>query len=340
MKRILLALLMCCAVLHVNAQEDFNKLIEVGISNHDKGRYQDAIKYYKKALELKPESHLANYEISLSYMSLKDYKNAIKYSEKVLSKSKDERLLLPAYVNKASALDMMGKTKKSIRIFEKAIKKLGGHYLLHFNLAVNYLKLNDLKNAEIHLQGAIKNNPFHTSSHFYLAKINDAQGNKVQALLASYYFLFIEPESIRAQEIYAILKKNIKAGVKKEDGKNITINLSSMGGDADFSAAELMLSMLEASRNLEENKGKTDEEMFVENTKSFFGILGELKEDSKKEGFWWDFYVTFYDKLAKSEHMEAYCNFVTQMDLKSKRWIDDNEEKMKSFLAWLEKELK
>ncbi|CAL2103473.1 TPR_REGION domain-containing protein [Tenacibaculum sp. 190130A14a] len=340
MKKIVIALLLLGAVMHVSAQEDFNKLIEVGISNHDKGRYKDAINYYKKALELQQNSPLANYEISLSYMSLKDYKNAIKYSDKVISSSKDERYLLPAYVNKGSALDMLGKTKKSIKIFEKGIKKLGNHYLLHFNLAINYLKMNDLENGEVHLQEAIKHNPVHTSSHFYLAKINDSKGKRVQALLASYYFLFIEPESIRAQEIYAILQKNIKAGVKKEDGKNVTINLNLLGKDDDFGAAELMLSMLEATHKLEKNKDKTKEEMFVENTKSLFLILGELKENSEKEGFWWEFYVTFYDKLAKSGHIEAFCNFVTQMDLKSKRWIDDNEEKIKKFFTWLEKELK
>ena len=109
----------------INAQKTFKKLLEVGISNHDSGEYDEAIKYYKQALEIEPDSDLANYEISLSYLTKKDYKKAIVYSDKVLKKG-DKRYLIPAYVNKGSSLDMLGKTKKSIKVFEKAIDQLGG----------------------------------------------------------------------------------------------------------------------------------------------------------------------------------------------------------------------
>lgn len=335
MKKNIIVLLLIIVSLSIKAQETFEKFIEVGIANHDEGKYEEAIKYYKKALKLKPDSELVNYEISLSYFNLKDYKNTIKYCDKVLKKG--SKHALPAYINKGSSLDMLGKTKKSIKVFEKAISKLGDHYLLHFNLAINYLKINKYDTAENHLKKGIKNNPFHDSSHYYLAKINNAKNNRVPTLLASYYFLLIDPESIRAQEIYEILKLNLSKGVKKDkNGKDIRINLNP-NIDGEFGAVDMMISMLEASKNLEENKKKSKEDLFEENTKSFFTILEELKEN-KKESIWWDFYVPFFYKIVKSEHFDTYCKFITQMDMKSKSWLDNNEEKLNAFFEWIKKE--
>lgn len=334
MKKIFFTVLLCNFLFISQAQESFKKLIEVGISKHDSGKYEEAIKFYKKALEIQPNSELANYEISLSYLTMKDYEKAIEYSDKVIDKG--ENHLLAAYLTKGTALDMIGKTKKSIKLFKKGIKKLGNHHLLHFNLAINYLKIGEIDNGEDHLKEAVISNPFHGSSHFYLAKINNEKNNRIPALLSSYYFLLIEPESIRAGEIYEIVKKHIGRKINN-DSKNITINLNA-NVDGEFSAADLMVAMLGVSDTLEENKGKTEEEMFVKKTSDFFTILGELKENRNKPSFWWDFYVPFFYKLAKSEHMEAYCNFITQIDLKSKSWLDANQEKTDSFFNWLKNE--
>lgn len=334
-KRIITGLFALLCVV-ANAQDTFQKLIEVGITNHDSGKYEAALKYYKKALEIKPNSNLANYEMSLTYFIMKDYKNAIIYSDKVLAKG--EKYLMPAYVNKGSSLDMLGKTKKSIKVFQKAIEQLGDNYLLHFNLAINYLKLNEMELGKIHLKKTVEDNPFHTSAHFYLSTINNGQGHRIQALLASYYFLMLEPDTIRAEEIYNILNYNLRKGVTKQDDNNITLNLN-LDNDSEFGALETMLCMLEASKSIEENKDKTEAQLFVENTTSFFQFLGEFNGE-KKESIWQSFYIPFFYKIANSEHIEVFCKMITRIDIKSQNWIENNEDKVNLFVDWLEKEYK
>src|SRR5690606_36703391 len=135
-------------------------------------------------LKLDPESALVNYEIALSYFTKGDYKEAIKYSDIVLNQNKD--YMLHAYITKGSALDMLGETKESIKLFEKAIKKTKGHYMLYYNLGLNYDKLNDLDNAEENVIRAIENNPNHSSSHLILANIHTQKGNSVQTFLATH----------------------------------------------------------------------------------------------------------------------------------------------------------
>lgn len=327
-------LLFLCLSLNIFAQSDIDNFVKQGIQQHDNGDYDKAIETYKKALQLDEKSALVNYEIALSYFSKGAYEETIKHSDVVLRQDKD--FVLQAYLTKGSALDMLGKTEESIKLFQKAIKKTEGHYLLHYNLALNQFKINQLEEAEEQVIKAIELNPNHSSSHLMLANIHHRQGNSVQALLASHYFLFLEPDSARSVEAFTILKHHFGGNVSKDETKPNTINiLLSSGGDSQFRAAELMVSMLEASKSLEKNQGKSDDEMFVENTEKFFKILGGLKKNTNNE-IWWTFYTPFFYDLAKSEHLPTYCKYITQTgNENSRKWIEANGTALNEFDKWV-----
>jgi Tfp pilus assembly protein PilF len=330
---VLVVMTLCYAPIAV-AQSNIEEIIQEGIQYHDDGDYEKAIETYKKALKITPTSTLANYEIALSYFTKGDYKEAVQYADYVLKQKAD--LMLQAYTIKGNSLDMLGKTKESIKLFEKAIEQTGGNYLLFYNLALNHFKINDLDNAALNAISAIESNPNHGSSHLLLANIQNLKGNPVQTLLAAHYFLFLEPNTNRSQEAYLLLQKNFGGNVTKDPATPNTINIMLLANEnSQFGAAEMMISMLEATKSLEENKSKTDDEMFVENTGSFFSILGELKTEEDKE-IWWTFYTPFFYDLAKSEHMETYCKYITQSKNEtSKTWLSENETKLDAFDNWL-----
>lgn len=318
----------------VFAQSDIENLVKEGIELHDNGNYEKAIETYKKALEIDPNSALVNYEIALSYFSKGNYEAAVKYSDVVLGQNKD--YMLQAYLTNGSALDMLGSTQESINLFEKAIKETGGHYLLYYNLGVNYYKMNDFDNTQESIIQAIEVNPNHTSSHLMLAKIHNQKGNPIQSLLATYYFLFLEPDSQRSIVAYAMLQENFGGNVSKDEENPNTINIIySPNDDNEFSGVELMISMLEASKSLEGNEDKTEDELFVENTEQFFKILGEQQKKESKE-IWWSFYTPFFHDLARSEHIETFCKYITQgSNENSRNWLVENEIQLSDFAAWL-----
>lgn len=319
------------------AQETVDEFIEEGIQYHDKGEYDNAIKAYKKALKLDPSSTLANYEISLSYFNKGDLDRSIEYADKVLDQKGG--LMIQAYLSKGSALDMKGETKESIKLFKKAIAQTEGHYLLNYNLALNYYQIGQFKDAEKNTVAAIELNSYHPSSHLLLAKINNDQGNSSKTLLAAHYFLFLEPNSSRSSEAYTMLLHTMGANVSQdpEDPNTININFSP-DGDDEFRAADLMVAMLEASKALEKNEGKSDDELFIENTTSFFTVLGELNEGDKKD-IWWNFYTPFFYGLAQSAFMEAYCMYIGQSgNERASEWLNENEEVLGVFNAWLSDE--
>ncbi len=334
MKTLVSILLICFTSFLIEAQSKIDAYVESGIELHNQGHYKEAIAMYKRALEIEPKSSLVNYEISFSYFELGEYEKAIEYSDKVL-KNKAEHMIY-AYITKGSSLDLLGKTKESIKLFEKAIKTQENHYLLYYNLALNYYKINELKKAEENVIKAIEANNSHSSSHLMLAHIHNEQGNTVQTLLASYFFLFLEPNSSRSAATYELLHQTFGKNVTVDEDKPNTINISlSPKSDSEFSSVELMVAMLTASKSLEKNEGKTNEELFVQNTESFFKVLGELKKDSNKN-IWWEFYTTFFYKLAKSNHLETFCNYISQSGNKNaEKWLDENNDKLAELDNWL-----
>lgn len=332
-KKVVLALVMIFVSSLTFAQSSIDDLVKEGIQHHDNGDFQKAIASYEKALEISPKSALVNYEIALSYFSLGDYKKSIKYSDKVLKQKKD--YMIQAYMTKGSALDQLGKTEKSIKLFKKAIKEVGEHHLLYYNLALNYYKLDDLENAEKNTMKAIENNSNHPSSHLMLANIHHIENNTAKTLMAFHYFLFLEPNSKRSSEAFHKLHENFNGNVTKDANKPNTINISfSSDDDNPFAPAELMISMLSAANMGEENQDKTEDELFIDNTKTFFKMLGELPNETEE---WWSFYTSFFYDLASSDHLETYCKYITQSENEnSRKWLDENEAKIAEFGEWLQ----
>ena len=230
------------------SQSTIEDYVKEGIPYHDNGEYDKAIEIYKKALKLDSKSALVNYEIAFSYFAKGDYKKAIKYSDVVLKQNNE--FMIESYITKGSSLDNLGKTKKSIKLFEKAIKNKGGQYLLNYNLALNHYKINELESAEESAVNAIEQNANHASSHLLLAAIHDQKGNAVQALLAIHYFLFLETNSPRSLEGLQMLDANFGRHVSQDEKEPTTTNIRLFQNmDSEFRSAELMVSMLAASKN-------------------------------------------------------------------------------------------
>ncbi len=320
------------------SQISVDSLVEVGIQYHDNGEFIQAIETYKTALEIEPNSPLVNYEIALTYMYSGDYQNAIKHSDKVIKKN--DKYLLQAYLVKGSCLDYLGKTKESIKLFKKGIKKFGDDHLLYYNLGYNYYNIKEFDKAEEAFIKAINTKANHASSHLFLGYLMYEKNQRVQSLLSLHFFLLLEPNSERSQNAYNLLQSQLSGGVERnqEEPGKIDIFLSPDQLKSEFGTIDMMITILEASKSLEENEGKSDDQMFIENTTSFFKILGEHKT-KENTGFWWDFYVPFFYLIAESEHIDTYCYYISQSTKETAAdWLKENEKRVTDFAKWLSEE--
>jgi tetratricopeptide (TPR) repeat protein len=316
-------------------QNKVDSLIKQGIKCHDLRQYISAIDFYKKALEIEPNSSKANYEIAMTYMYTGDYEKSIKHSDIVINLN-DEHLLM-AITTKGSSLDCLGRTDESIKLFKEGIKKFGDNYLLYYNLGCDYYSKKDYDNALEALQNAIKAKRDHASSHLMLGYVMAGLNKKVQSLLCLHYFLFLEPGSERSKTAYKLLQQQFLGNVEKDKDKqnHVNIFMDPNQKDKEFGTADLLLSMMGAATTFEPHKGKTEDEIFIDNTKSLFHFLGEVK---KKEnvGLWWDTYVPFFASLAESENMEAYCYYISKSsNAKAVDWLKNNSDKVDRFTKWM-----
>jgi tetratricopeptide (TPR) repeat protein len=335
MRYLLLIFLLGNLSLTLNGQSVVKNLVKIGIDLHDKGDYEGAIDVYKQALNIDPNSALVHYEIAMTYMYAKDFENCIRHSDIVIDLN--GQYLLPAYVTKGSCLDYMGRTDESISLFKKGLKKFGDHFLLYYNLGYNYYQIQDYEKARETLILSINTNSRHTSSHLLLGYLMNDMNNKVQSLLCLYYFLYLEPDSPRARQAYDLLQDQFTGHVERDAEKPGQINIFiDPDSESEFGAANMLISMLEASNTLEENKGKSEEELFIENTRSFFSILGELKK-KKNHGLWWEFYTPFFYDLAKSKHIDTFCYYIIQSsNEKAGQWLEAHPDNFDQFKEWLQ----
>jgi tetratricopeptide (TPR) repeat protein len=335
MKKLLcVAIFLCCFQVSFT-QPTLLELVEEGVEFHQAGDYEKSIERYKEALKIDPNSSMVLYEISYSYLRNNQLEKALSYADRVLAMDDENKRL--AYMVKGAALDLMGKTAESNVLFEQAIQETGPHHLFYYNMGFNYFKANDDVNSEKNLLLALELNPYHTTSHFLLSQIHNYRGNKVQAKLAALFFLILEPDSSRSLDALEIIERNTSGHVKVDEDKPNTININLSPKENDpFGPAEMMMSLLEASKTLDKNEGKTKQELFIEHTESFFKVLGELNKD-KPEDIWWGFYIPFFYDLAKSEHLATYCMYITYIDdNEALLWLQNNEEKLDAFGNWFE----
>ncbi len=312
-----------------NAASD---VIKQGIKLHDKGDFDGAIQLYKTVLQTNSKLPQANYEIASSYFGLKDYENAIKHCNVVIEVNimyTDQ-----AYILKGSALDLMGKSVDAVKTYKEGISKFPDNYLLYYNLALTSFNLKKYNDVDEALMKALTINPAHASSHLLLGYSMSTQGHRVKSVLALSNFLLIEPTGKRAVSALDFLENEFAKGVKKEDDNSVSITVPIQKKSDAFGTAELMLSLLESSKQTEANKNKSSHESFAENLKSLFNILGELKKDNK--GFWWNFYVDFFYTLSNKNHVEALSYYIMQAknDNTVYTWLQQNKDKYEALADW------
>jgi len=344
MKALFVALLFIfsnVSLLAQTADERFQRIIQEGISLHDASRFEEAIKKYELALEIKPNSGLAHYEMSYSYMGLGDYKNSAKHAKKAIKIDDGSRLM--GYVVYGSALDEMGKREKALQVYKEGIKEFN-HYLLHYNYGLTAFRLKRLEEAKKAMMKAIEINPAHPNSHLILSAIMEQTDNKVRAMLSSLFYLFLDPSSEKSKMVYQQLVK-LQGGSIVKSGNETTINISGLLLDSDADEMEsiaVILNILQATKGMEiedEETGEkitySDEKIFDLTNSSLFSALEEKQEGQK--GFFWEFYAPFYIALQDAGHMDVFNNYVaTSQGEKRSEWAKQHEEEYAKFAQWLE----
>lgn len=323
MKHFFIVLFLMLSSMSVYAQKSVESIIRDGVALHDKGEYKKAIECYKQALEKDPKSMSATYEMSLSYLSLKDYNNAIKYSSKILD-GNFQPLMVDAYVVKSTALAESNKVDEAIQLLNEALVKCGDEYLLYFNLGISYFNQGQKNLAMTHLRKAIEIDATRPSALLLYAYSLSDTGRWIQSIYAFHYFLFLEPNTQRSKdafdELYGLMTAELSGDkLEYEDG---------IDRQVIYNAIHKLLP--------KSNDDVAKFNFFRDASKTLFFTLGQMQNDTQN-GLLWNFFVPTFDEILGSGHFDTYCRYVSVSYFdQSLKWWDENKTKVDDFIEWFD----
>lgn len=106
-----------------NNPRDFKTLNDLGWAYYEKGKYEEAIAAFRKAIAINPSFSLAHNNLGRVYYDRKSYQDAIYYFNKVFALNNNERAYLFASYNLGQLLRKQGKTEQALKVLEKALIK-------------------------------------------------------------------------------------------------------------------------------------------------------------------------------------------------------------------------
>ncbi|HBG41607.1 MAG TPA: hypothetical protein DDW85_09365 [Porphyromonadaceae bacterium] len=356
MKTIVLSLFFSIFVFSLlNAQNNnVQEIIQQGVELHDAAEYKKAIEKYQEALKIDPKSNQAVYEMSLSYLQLKDYKKASEYSTKVIN-SNNKELSVGAYAVKSEALAEMDMIDEAIQLLKDGLQRNGDEYLLHFNLALNYYKKRDLDNALTHVKRAIDLDKTHSGAYLLYAYTLNSKKYWVQSIFSFQMFLLLEPDSQRSKNAFEEMLQTMRvkpASEKPVERSFIQQQLMRNQGENNQNASEIpplsivdglnrnfvysaITHTLDSLTQISENENLYI--CFKEVNEAILKVL-EKENNSSKEGIFWNFYVPFFSYIANSEYYDIYCRYISSSYFpESLAWWKNNPNKARNFIRWFEK---
>ena len=184
--------------------------VKLGIAMEQKGRMDQAIKFYEQAVSLKPNNASARVSLATKYMQVKRFPEAAGSFQAAL---KLDPSLVDARYNLAVLLSRSGKNEEALAEFRSVVKDVPDHALAHANIAAMMMKSQNLTASIEHLKLALKAKPEFTAVRLQLAKLLEASGQTQEA--AEQYELLLKQNPGLAPAVEGL--KKLRA--KRDEGK-------------------------------------------------------------------------------------------------------------------------
>ncbi|MBK8953485.1 MAG: tetratricopeptide repeat protein [Chitinophagaceae bacterium] len=156
-----------------------NTFLELGFASSRLKQDEDAINYYKKAMEIDPKSHVPYNGIAEVYRdNKKDCNEAIAWYRKALSVKPKER---KADFGIGYCLNSAGKYTEAIPYLMEAVEQEPTYTAAFVELGYSYYKTGNDAEAEENFTEAISLNPKNENARYYACLMYLKQKNKVLA---------------------------------------------------------------------------------------------------------------------------------------------------------------
>lgn len=311
------------------ADEETKTLIQQGVSAYDSNNFREAIRVFEQVLDKDSNCVEAMYELALTYSAASKHQKSLDLCYRAMEYQYPN--LDQVYLLAGTELDVMGKSKEAVEVYEGAIERFPKDYMLRYNIGVTYLNLIEIKKAKNAFKTALYLRPSHSSSNLALATVLNSEGKYIPALFAYSRFLVLEPNSKRSASARASIHKILGFGARKDPTKddhiNVTFNPNQPKDEGDFSSMSLFMSLNAALQLSKEQQAKSEEERLIDTYDKIIGFLDEISEQEKQESFTHTYYLPYYFTMKKQNFIPTFVDYIFQFG---------NSDSTRAFLIWSE----
>ena len=296
--------------------------------------FDGAMARLQQILRENPGDVNAIYRLAYSHFGKEEYMKSLAAANTGASYKSPQ--LAAFYLLIGNNLDRLDEPELAIKVYKHAMKSFPGDVQFPMNLAITYLNFGRPEDAKKSLKDAATVDPSYAGSHLGLGQLYFNTGYKVPAVLALCRFLVVEPDSSRSAAALKTMQGIVKTGVGRGEGSDLTIVVDSTmrKDEGDFNVANVALSVIAASPYLEENKGKGEMRLAVENFTKLFSVLSEGKQH--QSGFAWNYYRPYFVEMKTRNYVEAFCYYIHQSagSAETSTWLAQNGTRVTEFLNW------
>jgi tetratricopeptide (TPR) repeat protein len=334
---LLLSLIFAAALFGQTPAEDPNAvLIREGIALMDSGRFDDAIAKLRTALTNDPANDRARYELGLTYAAKGDSTQCLATLEPLSAVAGPHQVASLAMAG--NCFDHLGQRDKAIEAYRRGLKIAPDDAMLLFNLALTLVQTGALDEARELVKNNARKNPWHISGHLLLAGIYETQGFRVPAAFSFLRYLALDPSSARGADAATRLRGMMGLGVTQtsKKGVNITIDPKSRKDEGDFSAMDLMLSMVAATEMMEKKRGQSDFERAQESLVTAIKIFLETRKPTDVD-FTSAVQGPFFNAMNEEKLLETFAGLAlsTQKLRGTEPWMKKNAKEIDRYRAWI-----
>ena len=188
--------------------------------------------------------------------------------------------------------------------------------------------------------------PGHASGWYTMATVLDKSEKDLPAFLAYSRFLTIEPQSERAKtaadRLWPLLFRRVTTNKKPgeavvPDSGAVGVTITEPPGKSEKESADILaLSIVAASRYLEEWKDKTDAEFFAHAFETAATISDELSAKDKRRSFWTPLVHDYFRQAKEKGLIEAMAYEIRRPtgDAETLKWLGGHKEAADAYRAW------
>ena len=187
----------------------FKKVFDAGVASSNGGNFDDAIAKFNEAATMRPDCYACYYNIGGSNVQKKDYAKAEEAFKKAVELKPDSA---EPYNALANVYNAQKKFEDAAKMTEQATKLAGagggmsgGNADALFNQGVIFWNAGKIPEAKKQFEEALKINPNHAESHYWVGMANLNEGKLPEAAAGFEEYLKLAPTGQYAEQAKGVL---------------------------------------------------------------------------------------------------------------------------------------